>query len=132
MDRWLRDGAFEGETHIVTGAAQGIGRCVARGLAAHGAQVTLVDVDRAPLDTAAEALASAGMRVRAAVVDVTERNAVDQLASSNDRRNPVALLLGPRAQGSVEIQLFVRHEDGAIELPGGHPQVVGPILIGAR
>ena len=33
MERLLRDGAFEGETHIVTGAAQGIGNAVARCLA---------------------------------------------------------------------------------------------------
>ena len=45
MARVLREGAFLGETHIVTGAAQGIGRAVATALAAHGAQVALVDLD---------------------------------------------------------------------------------------
>ncbi|MBW2268872.1 MAG: SDR family oxidoreductase [Deltaproteobacteria bacterium] len=45
MERWLRDGAFEGETHIVTGAGQGIGLCVATALAAHGAQVAVIDLD---------------------------------------------------------------------------------------
>jgi len=45
MARVLRDGAFEGETHIVTGAAQGIGNAVATALAEHGAQVVLVDLD---------------------------------------------------------------------------------------
>ena len=45
MERWLRDGAFEGETHIVTGAGQGIGLCVASALAAHGAQVAVIDLD---------------------------------------------------------------------------------------
>jgi 3-oxoacyl-[acyl-carrier protein] reductase len=45
MDRVLRDGAFTGETHIVTGAGQGIGHSVARALAAHGAWVALVDLD---------------------------------------------------------------------------------------
>lgn len=43
--RVLREGAFEGQTHIVTGAAQGIGRAVATALALHGAQVLLVDLD---------------------------------------------------------------------------------------
>ncbi len=49
MECVLRDGAFEGETHIVTGAAQGIGCRVAAALAAHGAQVTLVDLDEGRL-----------------------------------------------------------------------------------
>jgi 3-oxoacyl-[acyl-carrier protein] reductase len=46
MERWLREGAFEGETHIVTGAGQGIGLCVATALACHGAQVALIDLDQ--------------------------------------------------------------------------------------
>ena len=58
MTRVLRDGAFEGETHIVTGAAQGIGNCVATLLAEHGAQVVLVDLDAARLESAADAIAA--------------------------------------------------------------------------
>ncbi len=57
MARVLRDGAFEGETHIVTGAAQGIGNAVATMLAEHGAQVVLVDLDPARLDEAAKGIA---------------------------------------------------------------------------
>jgi len=53
MARVLREGAFEGETHIVTGAAQGIGRAVATALAEHGAQVLLVDLDEGRLKEAA-------------------------------------------------------------------------------
>jgi len=55
MARVLRDGAFSGETHIVTGAVQGIGRAVATTLAEHGAQLLLVDLDAGRLaETAAE------------------------------------------------------------------------------
>jgi 3-oxoacyl-[acyl-carrier protein] reductase len=57
MKRVLRDGAFLGETHIVTGAAQGIGNAVATMLAAHGAQVALVDLDAGRLEAARDALA---------------------------------------------------------------------------
>lgn len=45
MELVLRAGAFEGETHVVTGGAQGIGNQVATTLAAHGACVVLVDLD---------------------------------------------------------------------------------------
>ena len=58
MARVLRDGAFTGETHIVTGAAQGIGNCVATMLAEHGAQVVLVDLDESRLKDAQAKLAS--------------------------------------------------------------------------
>ncbi|RIL05329.1 MAG: 3-oxoacyl-ACP reductase [Proteobacteria bacterium] len=54
MQRVLRDGAFAGETHIVTGAAQGIGLRVAHALAAHGARVALVDLDPEKLAAARE------------------------------------------------------------------------------
>ena len=52
MDLVLREGAFLGETHIVTGAAQGIGFFIAQALARHGAQVALVDIDRSRLERA--------------------------------------------------------------------------------
>jgi len=52
MDLVLRDGAFLGETHIVTGAAQGIGFAIAQALALHGAQVAMVDLDKGRLEEA--------------------------------------------------------------------------------
>lgn len=52
MELVLRDGAFLGETHIVTGAAQGIGFAIAQALALHGAQVAMVDLDRGRLEEA--------------------------------------------------------------------------------
>jgi 3-oxoacyl-[acyl-carrier protein] reductase len=60
MERVLRDGAFAGETHIVTGASQGIGNRVAALLAVHGAQVALVDLDAGRLAEACDEIAAAG------------------------------------------------------------------------
>ena len=60
MECVLREGAFTGETHIVTGAGQGIGRCVARTLAAHGAQTVLVDLDAGRLGEASDEIAADG------------------------------------------------------------------------
>jgi 3-oxoacyl-[acyl-carrier protein] reductase len=52
MDLVLREGAFLGETHLVTGAAQGIGFAIAEALARHGAQVAMVDLDKGRLEEA--------------------------------------------------------------------------------
>jgi 3-oxoacyl-[acyl-carrier protein] reductase len=77
MQRLLRDGAFEGETHIVTGAAQGIGRAIARTLAAHGAQLVLVDLDPGRLaELADEIAADAAVKPLVAAANVAEEAAV--------------------------------------------------------
>jgi 3-oxoacyl-[acyl-carrier protein] reductase len=57
MELVLREGAFAGETHIVTGAAQGIGNAVAQVLAAHGARVALVDMQKDRLEAARDEIA---------------------------------------------------------------------------
>lgn len=60
MQLVLRKDAFEGQTHIVTGAAQGIGNAVARALAAHGAKVALVDLQKDKVEAAAADIAASG------------------------------------------------------------------------
>jgi NAD(P)-dependent dehydrogenase (short-subunit alcohol dehydrogenase family) len=65
---------------VVTGAASGLGLAVAEAMAEGGAQVTLVDVDAAGLDAAAEGLPDA----RTAVVDVADSGAVSRLFAELD------------------------------------------------
>ncbi|WP_433995448.1 SDR family NAD(P)-dependent oxidoreductase [Bradyrhizobium macuxiense] len=66
-------GRFKGRTAVVTGAASGIGRDVARRLVAEGARVSMWDLN-------ASALATAAAEARATntqSVDITAENAVD-------------------------------------------------------
>lgn len=64
---------------IVTGGASGIGYGYAEVMAANGANVTLFDVDGAAARQAAQALSKAhGVAVGAAIVDVTDRAALDR------------------------------------------------------
>jgi 3-oxoacyl-[acyl-carrier protein] reductase len=83
MERTLREGAFEGETYIVTGAAQGIGNAVATALAVHGAQVALVDLDAGRLEAARDAIAATGaVTPLVAAANVTEEADVQAAVAS--------------------------------------------------
>lgn len=66
-------GRFEGRTAVVTGAASGIGRDVARRLAAEGARVSIWDLNAAALDAAVAEMGAADVQA----VDVSVEEAVD-------------------------------------------------------
>ena len=63
---------------IVTGGASGLGLAYGEVLAAHGARVTLIDVDEAALPREVARLEGEGLDVRGAVVDVTDHAALDR------------------------------------------------------
>jgi len=60
---------FEGQAAVVTGAGEGIGLAIARGLARGGAAVVLNDFDAGRARAAAEALEQEGARVRSLAGD---------------------------------------------------------------
>ena len=64
---------------VVTGGASGIGLAYGEVLAAHGARVTLVDVDRGAVAAQASRLAGEGLDVRAAVADVTDHGTLERV-----------------------------------------------------
>ena len=72
---------LDGETAIVTGAAQGIGRAVAERLGAAGANVVLADVQDEKVAVVAEDLNAAGVASEAVECDVTDRTDTDVLAA---------------------------------------------------
>jgi 3-oxoacyl-[acyl-carrier protein] reductase len=102
MELVLRKGAFDGETHIVTGAAQGIGNRVAAVLAAHGARVALVDLDRGKLEEA-----RAEMKPYAAVEPLV---VPANVAKEDDVRAAVAAALeaGGQINGVVNVAGITR------------------------
>jgi NAD(P)-dependent dehydrogenase (short-subunit alcohol dehydrogenase family) len=63
---------------IVTGGASGLGLAYGEVLAAHGARVTLIDVDEAALAAEVARLEAEGLDVRGAVADVTDHAALDR------------------------------------------------------
>ncbi len=63
---------------IVTGGASGLGLAYGEVLAAHGARVTLIDVDADAVAAQASRLQGEGLDVRGAVADVTDHAALDR------------------------------------------------------
>lgn len=88
-------GRMGGKAAIVTGAAQGIGRAIARRLAAEGAAVVFADLNLSAAEaTAAAAHADTGAPTLAVQVDVTDRAGVEaMLATTLERFGRVDILV---------------------------------------
>jgi len=71
---------------VVTGAGSGIGAALARACAAEGMRVVLADVERAAVDAVADELRRGGSEAQAAVVDVRDAAALEDLADRTWRR----------------------------------------------
>ena len=67
--------SLSGQVALVTGGARGIGLAITRRLAADGARVALVDLDKSAVEAAAGALGAAAMAV---VADVTRTDDVER------------------------------------------------------
>ncbi len=70
---------LEGKVIAVTGSAQGLGFCMAQNLAAAGAKVALVDLNREKLDEAVATLESQGYSGRAYTANVASEEEVEKL-----------------------------------------------------
>lgn len=73
---------FKGQTAVLTGAASGFGLECARIAATRGMNVVLVDIQPEALERTRQELESAGARVLARVVDVSNAAAMDSLAAA--------------------------------------------------
>src|SRR5581483_8153856 len=76
-------GRLDGKVAIVTGAAQGIGPYYARGLAAGGAKVAIIDVE--PADKVVAEIKAAGGTAMSLVGDVSDGAAVKKFVAAVDK-----------------------------------------------
>lgn len=104
----MPDRTLEGDTAVVTGAAQGIGRAIARRFAADGATVVVVDVDT---DGGTETVASIeanGGEAAFVEADVTDPAAVEAVFDAVDEQFDGPDVLVTNAGGSLEDDTLTR------------------------
>jgi NAD(P)-dependent dehydrogenase (short-subunit alcohol dehydrogenase family) len=105
------DLGLEGKRALVTGAAVGIGRGIARWLATAGCDVVLADKDAATLDEAVAEVSAAGTRVVATVADLRDPDevrsvvagVVDELGGLDVAVNNVGSLAGRMPTAFVDL-----------------------------
>src|SRR3954465_5274523 len=68
-----------GKTALVTGAASGLGRAIAIGLAAHGADVVTADINGTGAEATSTVIRDLGRRPLAIAVDVTDWSQVTRM-----------------------------------------------------
>jgi len=73
---------LEGKVAIVTGAASGIGRGIARCLAEEGADVVIADIDMAGANKVADEVRALGRKALSLEADVTQRQKAEQVVKS--------------------------------------------------
>jgi len=76
---------LSGKIGVVTGAARGLGKAVAVGLAAHGADVALLDLDAARSDATRDEITALGRRAVAYGCNVADENAVRETVGQIER-----------------------------------------------
>lgn len=93
--------AFSGQGVLITGAAGGFGRAMARAFCAHGARVALLDRDAAAVEAAASELVDAGFQALAIAADITREVDVARAAEAAAAGGGVHVLVNNAGIASV-------------------------------
>ena len=102
---------LEGHVCIVTGSGQGLGAGIAERIAAEGAAVVVVDLNRETAEAEAEKIRAAGGRVLAQVCDVTNAASVDEMVTAAVEAFGKVDLLCNNVGASIEAKQTLRITD---------------------
>ena len=78
---------LKGKVAIVTGAAQGIGKAIAKKLAEAGARMAISDIDENLTNQTAEEIKKIGVETLALKVDVSQTPSVEEMAKKGGKKS---------------------------------------------
>jgi NAD(P)-dependent dehydrogenase (short-subunit alcohol dehydrogenase family) len=84
LERHLR--TYDDAVSVITGAASGIGRALARELASRGSEVVLADIQIELAEAEAARIRAEGGKAQACLVDVTDAGAIEAMLQDTVRR----------------------------------------------
>lgn len=93
---------FDNQTAIVTGGGRGIGKAIALGFAAQGANVAVLDIDGASAGATAGEIEKLGRRAFSVAVDVADQPQVQRaIASVAERFGRIDVLVNNAGVGNT-------------------------------
>ncbi len=104
---------IKNNTFVITGAAQGLGEAISLRLAAHGANLALLDVNQEPLERTLESCRHAGSDCRAFICNVTdEKDVTRSFDMAEEQLGPIVGLINNA--GVLRDGMLVKVKQGEI------------------